>query len=134
MPRAARLLLPAFVLCVAAPLGARAQDAAALVVTVADAAPTGSASTGPTGLARGEIAGAHGPARFGLRTGVAPAEQATASPAPMPMRGDTKRSRTLMIVGGAAFLGGAIIGGDAGKIVMLGGLGVGIYGLYLHLQ
>lgn len=39
-----------------------------------------------------------------------------------------------MIIGGAALLGGAIIGDDAGQIVMLGGLGVGLYGLYLHLQ
>lgn len=38
----------------------------------------------------------------------------------------------LMLIGGIALLGGAIIGGDAGTIVMLGGLGVGIYGVYLY--
>jgi hypothetical protein len=40
----------------------------------------------------------------------------------------------LMIVGGAAFLAGAIIGGDPGTIVMIGGAGIGLYGLYLYLQ
>ena len=39
-----------------------------------------------------------------------------------------------MIVGGAAFLAGAIIGGDAGTIIMVGGAAVGLYGLYLYLQ
>jgi hypothetical protein len=43
-------------------------------------------------------------------------------------------SAALMIVGGAAFLAGAIIGGDAGTIIMVGGAGVGLYGLYLYLQ
>ena len=39
-----------------------------------------------------------------------------------------------MIVGGAAFLAGAIIGDEAGTLIMIGGAGVGIYGLYLYLQ
>ena len=44
------------------------------------------------------------------------------------------QAEALMIIGGAALLAGAIIGGDAGTIVMLGGAGVGLYGLYLFLQ
>jgi hypothetical protein len=44
------------------------------------------------------------------------------------------QAETLMIVGGAAFLAGALIGGDAGTIVMVGGAGIGLYGLYLYLQ
>lgn len=43
-------------------------------------------------------------------------------------------SKTLMIVGGAAFLAGAIIGDDAGTVMMVGGAGVGLYGLYLYLR
>lgn len=39
-----------------------------------------------------------------------------------------------MIVGGAIFLAGAIIGKDAGTIIMISGAAVGIYGLYLYLQ
>lgn len=40
----------------------------------------------------------------------------------------------LMIAGGAAFLGGAIIGGDAGTALMVGGVVVGAVGLYQYLQ
>jgi len=44
-----------------------------------------------------------------------------------------KNSVALMIVGGAALIVGAVIGDDAGTIVMLGGAGIGLYGLYLFL-
>lgn len=44
------------------------------------------------------------------------------------------RSESLMIIGGAIFLAGAIIGDDPGTIIMIGGAAVGIYGLYLYLQ
>jgi hypothetical protein len=40
----------------------------------------------------------------------------------------------LMIVGGAAFLAGAIIGGDAGTIFMIGGAVTGLIGLFQYLQ
>jgi hypothetical protein len=46
----------------------------------------------------------------------------------------SSNSTALMIVGGAAFLAGAVIGGDAGTIIMIGGAAVGLYGLYLYLQ
>jgi hypothetical protein len=42
--------------------------------------------------------------------------------------------KALMIVGGAAFLAGAIIGDTPGTLIMIGGAGVGLYGLYLYLQ
>ena len=45
-----------------------------------------------------------------------------------------KRGVSQMIIGGAALVGGAIVGDDVGTIVMLGGLGYGLYGLYLYLQ
>lgn len=44
------------------------------------------------------------------------------------------RSQTLMIVGGATFIAGAIIGDDAGTVMMVAGAGIGLYGLYLYLQ
>lgn len=44
------------------------------------------------------------------------------------------RSETLMIVGGAIFLAGAIIGDDAGTIIMISGAAIGIWGLYQYLQ
>ncbi len=40
----------------------------------------------------------------------------------------------LMIVGGAALLAGAIIGGDPGTIIMIGGAVIGLVGLYEYLQ
>ena len=45
-----------------------------------------------------------------------------------------QRGRTLMIIGGAAFIGGGIIGGAEGGLVALGGVGVGVYGLILFLD
>jgi hypothetical protein len=57
---------------------------------------------------------------------------------PLPMAAAAERPfglpQTLMIVGGAALLTGAIIGDDAGTIVMIAGAGVGLYGLYLFLR
>ena len=41
---------------------------------------------------------------------------------------------TLMIVGGAALLGGAIIGGQGGTLVMVGGVVCGAIGLYKYLN
>jgi hypothetical protein len=43
------------------------------------------------------------------------------------------RSVALMIVGGVALVVGAVIGDDAGTLVMLGGAGIGLYGLYMFL-
>ena len=39
-----------------------------------------------------------------------------------------------MIVGGVGLLVGAVIGGDAGALVMLGSTGVGLWGLYRFLN
>jgi hypothetical protein len=55
-------------------------------------------------------------------------------PRALGLRQQLRRSEVLMIVGGAIFLAGAIIGGDSGTIIMIGGAAVGIYGLYLYLQ
>lgn len=46
----------------------------------------------------------------------------------------TGTSRLLMVVGGAAFVGGLLIGDDAGTAIAVAGLGIGIYGLYLYLR
>ena len=48
--------------------------------------------------------------------------------------GSRGRSIGLMIAGGALFVAGAIVGGDAGTILMVGGAGIGAYGLYLHFR
>jgi hypothetical protein len=43
-------------------------------------------------------------------------------------------AKALMIVGAAGFVAGALIGGDSGKIIMVGSAVVGLYGLYQYLQ
>ena len=48
-------------------------------------------------------------------------------------RSSNRNAVALMIVGGAALVIGAVIGDDAGTLVMLGGAGIGLYGLYLFL-
>jgi hypothetical protein len=41
---------------------------------------------------------------------------------------------TLMIIGGAAIVAGALVGGSGGTVLILGGVGVGAYGLYLYTR
>lgn len=41
---------------------------------------------------------------------------------------------TLMIVGGAAVVAGILVGGSGGTVLILGGVGVGAYGVYLYTR
>jgi hypothetical protein len=56
------------------------------------------------------------------------------TPSPVNYAARLTRDQQLMIIGGAIFLVGAIIGDDAGTVIMIGGAGVGLYGLYLYLD
>jgi len=94
------------------------QAAPTTVVTASVAAPT----AGPT----------LDDATVGIKHTTAQTATAPTNATPAVRRGD--QPTALMIVGGAAFLAGAIIGGDAGTIIMVGGAAVGLYGLYLYLQ
>ena len=49
-------------------------------------------------------------------------------------RSGVNRDVVLMVVGGATMVAGAIIGGDAGTIFMVGGAVIGLWGLYNFLQ
>lgn len=71
--------------------------------------------------------------RAGLRTRAAAPSLGVASPVAQPPIA-RKRGGPQMIIGGVALIGGAIIGDDVGTLVMLGGLGYGLYGLYLYLH
>ena len=76
-----------------------------------------------------------GPTVLAARAAVTPALRMDATvPRALDLRQQLRRSETLMILRGAIFLAGAIIGYDAGTIIMIGGAGIGIYGLYLYLQ
>ena len=59
---------------------------------------------------------------------LAPSRQQAALARPM------RQSEILMIIGGGLFLTGAIIGDDAGTVLMVGGVITGLYGLYQFLQ
>lgn len=56
------------------------------------------------------------------------------SPYAPPPREKVGSNVALMIVGGAGLIVGAIIGGTAGTIVMVGGGVIGLVGLYRYLQ
>ena len=58
----------------------------------------------------------------------------SAAPLPLPAPGKNSENTALMIVGGAALIVGAVIGGDAGSIIMIGGAGIGLYGLWQYLR
>jgi hypothetical protein len=58
-----------------------------------------------------------------------------ASPlAPTPTPRQVDRNPALMIVGGAMLLAGAVIGGNSGTIIMIGGAGIGLLGLWNFLR
>jgi hypothetical protein len=74
-----------------------------------------------------------GPTNDALAVGVRVTVPTTSVAAPRANAG-LGQSEALMIVGGASILVGAIIGGDAGTVFMVGGAVVGLYGLYKYLQ
>ena len=121
-------------LCLASPLAAQtfsadtaatnvpAPSVSAVVVTpTAVVAPTASLGTSPA------------PAGFNATVGMrANAAQTVAFQPQPPDQGS--RSPAMMIVGGAALLVGAIVGGRAGTIVMITGGVIGLVGLWNFLQ
>jgi hypothetical protein len=70
----------------------------------------------------------------GLRAGVH-AREATQPSAPLAAdHANLGQSRAMMVVGVAAVIVGAIIGGTPGTLIMVGGALVGLKGLYDYLQ
>jgi hypothetical protein len=55
-------------------------------------------------------------------------------PHPAPFRADTHQNRALMIVGGAGMLTGAVLGGNAGGLISVGGAVVFLWGLYQYMN
>lgn len=138
MSPVARLAAVAFVLS-AAPLAAVPVCAQSAVrgAQVAPSAPA--ASTAPSQPARAE----EGPVSLAPRVehvaaGVRePAAALARDPVPGPKapgKGDTKRNRALMIVGGAGLIVGAIVPGTSGTLIMVAGAVTGLYGLYKFLE
>jgi hypothetical protein len=50
------------------------------------------------------------------------------------LRAPSSQNVAMIVVGGAGLLVGAVIGGDAGTIIMIGGGGLGLLGLYRYLS
>jgi hypothetical protein len=78
-----------------------------------------------------------GPTMQSLRVGLQP--QSSASTETMAAAAQRRgagfgQGEALMIVGGAAILVGAVVGGDGGQIIMIGGAVIGLVGLYKFLQ
>jgi hypothetical protein len=117
--RAALLFLSALTLVLRAPTSAAQTLTAAPISPVSPAAAAASQQVGPTAAA--------------LSVGVHTVIPATAATAPRGSAG-LGQSEAMMIVGGAAILVGAIVGGNAGDVFMVGGAVVGLYGLYKYLQ
>ena len=79
---------------------------------------------------------AKGAALTGLRAGVHAPETA-ALDKPLIAAGGSRnlgQARAMMVVGLAALISGAVIGGDAGTIIMVGGTVVGLVGLYEYMK
>ena len=128
-----RLLAVALLVAIAAPLRAQialqatpdtnavvAADSTPAPATVTERTPAPSAVAGPT-LA-------------GMRAGVHARETSRPAQPTMAMRGNLGQDRALMVVGVAALITGAIIGGTPGTVIMVGGAVVGLLGLYDYLQ
>lgn len=116
-------------------LSASLATAQATVAATDPVIPTAAPSSSNGGIAE-SAAPLAGPRLDQPRAGIALTRGASSSalltvPQPAIAR---KRGVPQMIIGGAAILGGAIVGGDAGGLVGLAGLGYGLYGLYLYLQ
>ncbi|HEX5436973.1 MAG TPA: hypothetical protein VFW98_07435 [Gemmatimonadaceae bacterium] len=111
-------------LCVAAPV-AHAQAASASSFSAG--ASSGSTTLGPS-IDAERIGVQPLPVANATRTADVDAEVAQQS------HGGLGKSEALMIVGGAAVVTGAIIGGGPGALIAVAGVGVGLYGLYLYLQ
>jgi hypothetical protein len=74
-----------------------------------------------------------GPALGALPVAVQAAASPTASAVASTHSGQ-RQNETLMVVGGAAILVGAVMGGKAGTVFMVGGAVAGLYGLYKYMQ
>jgi len=94
-------------------------------VPIANAVAAGSPATAP---------GALTPAGVTRRMTAADMTARVNVPASYVLGTDGSKSSAMMVVGGAALLVGAIVGGKAGTTVMIGGGVLGLVGLWNYLQ
>ncbi|HEY5491576.1 MAG TPA: hypothetical protein VIK25_10345 [Gemmatimonadaceae bacterium] len=100
------------------------QNVAAVTAPAVAPSVTVAPATAPvTSMAPTQAAATVGVRAFSTAPGLAPA--------PVPATGN---SPAMMIVGGVALLVGAVIGGDSGTIIMIGGGVLGLFGLWNYLK
>lgn len=142
MSRIRRLSTSIGVLLLAAPLvsALAAQTVvrdttARTVATIANSVPIVS----PMAMPRAVTVRAVAPALIvpaGVTQSAVGSQASTDANAPYAMRSSSNspRSSAMMIVGGAAFIVGAVVGGKSGTAVMIGGGILGLVGLWNYLQ
>jgi len=86
-------------------------------------APTQTSANGPTVQA----------ASVGFRTNEAKVDASTKVTA-LPIRRHEGQDVALMVVGVGAMIVGALVGDTAGTIIIIGGAGMALYGLYNYLE
>lgn len=116
-----RILIPTLIVLAIVPIAANAQSQAPSAPAV-HFTPEAVRRTGPTIES----------AAVGIRP--AASENTLAAAQRSRRRSGVTHDVALMIVGGAALIAGAVIGGDAGAVFMIGGAIVGLWGLYNYLQ
>lgn len=93
-----------------------------------------SAAHAQRAAATGTAFAVNGPARSASVAGVRMSDRqavdvGTVLPQQIKSRG---KPISFMVTGAAAFIGGLLIGDDIGTVIAAGGLGLGVYGLYLY--
>lgn len=117
---------------------------AAFAALAVNAAPVGAQSVSqndstpapalvPSATQPDSTADARGPRLANARVAMHAETAPIGAPPVIQNRSSNRNAVALMAVGGAALVVGAVIGDDAGTLVMLGGAAVGLYGLYLFL-
>lgn len=111
----------------AAPLAAQGESQVATAPESLTVTTTAVAPTAPVAQA--------GPTITNAVAGIQTSASTISAPTMAPRReGSVGRNPAMMIVGGVALITGAIIGGDTGTIVMIGGGALGLYGLWQYLK
>jgi hypothetical protein len=76
----------------------------------------------------------HAPTVANASVGIQRVVSNDVTPATPQPQGSVGRNPAMMIVGGVALIAGAVIGGESGTIIMIGGGLLGLYGLWQYLK
>jgi len=129
MSRTLRWSFVAMLICFAAPLRAQALSAAP-ADTAASGLSAAPDTTAQPAAAQPAPSASVAPVGFHYATPARTHSEMAAARSNMGLG----QSRALMIVGAAGILVGAIVGGQAGTVIMVSGAVVGLVGLYEYMQ